>query len=170
MNTVQKLEDVEIQKEKVPAGEFLSHLRETADFLCQSKDLACEFESSVTTETILIDPSAVTQIFENLLGNALRFAKSKICIVCSSDENTFSVSVADDGKGFGDKELMTAAKPYYNGQAEKGQFHFGLGLHICRTLCEKPADRCGLKTQTGMVRRLRPFSQPTNYERAVLMY
>lgn len=137
MNTVQKLEDVEIRKEKVPTGEFLSHLRETADFLCQSKDLACEFESSVTAKTILIDPSAVTQVFENLLGNALRFAKSKICIVCSADDNIFSVSVADDGKGFGDKELMTAAKPYYSGQAEKGQFHFGLGLHICRTLCEK---------------------------------
>lgn len=137
MNTVQKLEDVEIHKEKVPAVEFLIHLRETADFLCQSKDHACEFESSVTAETILIDPSAVTQVFENLLGNALRFAKSKICIVCSADDNIFFISVADDGNGFGDKELMTAAKPYYSGQAEKGQFHFGLGLHICRTLCEK---------------------------------
>ncbi len=137
MNTIQKLEDVEIRKEKVPTGEFLSHLRETTDFLCQSKDLACKFESLIKTETILIDPSAVTQVFENLLGNALRFAKSKICIVCSANENIFSVSVADDGKGFGDKELMTAAKPYYSGHAEKGQFHFGLGLHICRTLCEK---------------------------------
>lgn len=137
MNTVQKLEDVEIQKEKVPAGEFLSHLRETADFLCQSKDLSCKFESSVTAETILIDPSAVTQVFENLLSNALRFAKSKIMIICSADENTFSVSVADDGEGFSDKELITAAKPYYSGQSEKEHFHFGLGLHICRTLCEK---------------------------------
>lgn len=137
MNTVQKLEDVEIQKEKVPTGEFLSHLRETADFLCQSKNLACEFESQITATTILIDSSAVTQVFENLLGNALRFAKSKITIVCQTDENVFSVSVADDGKGFSDKELITASKPYYSGQAEKEHFHFGLGLHICRTLCKK---------------------------------
>lgn len=137
MNTVQKLEDVEIQKEKVPTEEFLSYLRETADFLCQSKDLACEFESQGTAAAISIDPSAVTQVFENLLGNALRFAKSKIMIICSADENTFSVSVADDGEGFSDKELITAAKPYYSGQSEKEHFHFGLGLHICRTLCEK---------------------------------
>lgn len=137
MNTVQKLEDVEIHKEKVPAGEFLIHLRETADFLCQSKDLACEFESQVTAAAILIDPSVVTQVFENLLGNALRFAKSKIMIICQTDENVFAVSVADDGKGFSDKELITAAKPYYSGQSEKEHFHFGLGLHICRTLCEK---------------------------------
>jgi len=94
---------------------------------------------------ILIDPSAVTHVFENLLGNALRFAKSKICIVCLADDNIFSVSVTDDGKGFSDKELMTAAKPYYSGQAEKRQFHFGLELHICRTLREKHSESLRLE-------------------------
>lgn len=137
MNTVQKLEDVDIQKKKIPADEFLSHLQETADFLCQSKDLACEFESSIKTSTFFIDPSAVTQVFENLIGNALRFAKSKVHIDFSVDDNTFSISVTDDGKGFSEKELRAATKPYYSGQADKGEFHFGLGLHICRTLCEK---------------------------------
>lgn len=137
MNTVQKLEDIDIQKEQVPTEEFLSHLRETADFLCQSQDIAFEFESSLARATILIDPSAVTQVFENLLNNALRFAEEKITILCLANDNIFSIAVTDDGKGFSEKELITAAKPYYSGQAEKGQFHFGLGLHICRTLCEK---------------------------------
>lgn len=148
MNTVQKLEDVEIRKENIPAGEFFSHLQETADFLCQSKDIACEFESSVTTETILIDPSAVIQVFENLLGNALQFANSKIYIICSADDNTFSVSVTDDGKGFSEKELLNAVKPYYSGQAENKEFHFGLGLHICRILCEKHGGTLLLENTT----------------------
>lgn len=137
MNTVQKLEDIEIQKESVSTNEFLSHLQETADFLCQSNNLICEFESSVSSELLFFDPSAVAQVFENLIGNALRFAKSKVNIVCSGNNNSFSFSITDDGKGFSDKELLTATKPYYSGQAEKGEFHFGLGLHICRTLCEK---------------------------------
>lgn len=137
MNTVQKLEDIDIQKEKIPADEFFSHLRETANFLCQSSGLVCEFESAVKTETLLLDPSVVTQVFENLLGNAVRFAGAKVNIVCPADNNTFSFTISDDGKGFSEKELLTAAKPYYSGQAEKGEFHFGLGLHICRTLCEK---------------------------------
>ncbi len=48
-------------------------------------------------------------------------------------------------KGFSDKELMTAAKPYYSEQAEKRQFHFGLELHICRTLCEKHSESLRLE-------------------------
>lgn len=148
MNTVQKLDDVAIRKEEVPTEEFFSHLRETADFLCKSQDLSCKFESSITTATIFIDPSAVTQVFENLLSNAIRFAVSNIHIVCSADDNTFFISVTDDGKGFSEKERLIAAKPYYSGQAEKGQFHFGLGLHICRILCEKHGGSLRLENTT----------------------
>lgn len=137
MNTVQKLEDIEIQKERISADEFLSHLRETADFLCQSNALICVFESSVSSDILFLDPSAVTQVYENLLSNAIRFAKSMVIIQCGTDGNTFFVSVTDDGKGFSDKDLLKASQPYYSGQAEKSEFHFGLGLHICRTLCEK---------------------------------
>lgn len=137
MNTVQKLEDIEIRKERILADEFLSHLRETADFLCQSNHRICEFESTVLSDTLFLDPSAVTQVYENLLGNAIRFAKSTVTVCCVADGDAFSVSITDDGKGFSDKELMTAAKPYYSGQSEKEEYHFGLGLHICRTLCEK---------------------------------
>ncbi len=137
MNTVQKLEDIEIRKEKISTDEFLSHLRETADFLCQSSQLICKFESAVSSDTLFLDPSAVTQVYENLLGNAVRFAKSTVAIRCATDSDAFSISITDDGKGFSDKELMTATKPYYSGQSEKEEYHFGLGLHICRTLCEK---------------------------------
>lgn len=137
MNAVQKLEDIEIKKEIVPTDEFLSHLRETADFLCQSSNLIFKFESSATSDTLFLDTAVVTQVYENLLSNAIRFAKSTAIIQCGTDGNTFFVSVTDDGKGFSDKDLLKASRPYYSGQAEKSEFHFGLGLHICRTLCEK---------------------------------
>lgn len=144
MNTVQKLEDVAIQKERVVAGEFLEHLRESASILCQSSGLSCEFEAPVSTETLYLDPAVVIQVYENLMSNAVRFARSKVMIRCSYVNNTFSISVADDGRGFSDKELLKADKPYYSGEAQKQEYHFGLGLHICRTLCEKHGGRLQL--------------------------
>lgn len=137
MNTVQKLDDINIQKKEVPAGEFLNHLRGTAELLCQSENLICKFETEVNSEVIFADASAVTQVFENLIGNSIRFAKSKITVRCLTDKNAFSISVIDDGKGFSEKELLMATKPYYSGKSQNDEVHFGLGLHICRTLCEK---------------------------------
>lgn len=137
MNTVQKLEDLSIHKEAVSTGDFLGHLRESAEILCKGNGLSCAFESPITSKTLHLDPSAVIQVYENLLSNATRFAKSSVAIRCTYGISSFSITVMDDGKGFSDKDLLKASHPYYSGQGTKQEYHFGLGLHICRTLCEK---------------------------------
>ena len=145
MNTVQKLEDLEICKEPVNTEEFLGHLRESANILCLSSDLACEFEAALAVQTLCLDAGAVIQVYENLMSNAIRFAKSKITIRCDYKAGSFSIIVSDDGKGFSDKDLLKADKPYYSGEAQKKEYHFGLGLHICRILCEKHGGRLQLE-------------------------
>lgn len=137
MNAVQKLEDLEIKKESVYVEEFLGHLRESADILCQSSRLTCQFETKIKAKTLKLDAGAVIQVYENLISNAIRFAVSKVMIRCEDKSGMFSISVADDGTGFTEKELLKADQPYYSGKMQKQEYHFGLGLHICRTLCEK---------------------------------
>lgn len=137
MNTAQKIADLKINRETVLAQIFICNLKKTATLLCNEKNLVCETVSSVETDTLNIDQSAVTHVFENLLSNALRFAKSKVSVQIERNNQMLSIRVADDGKGFSGKELVTAAKPYYSGRQETGTYHFGLGLYICRTLCEK---------------------------------
>lgn len=137
MNTVQKLSDLCISREKVDAGDFLNHLQESAKMLCAGQQLISVFETDIPGAALFIDPSAVIQVYENLLGNATRFARSKVTIRCTVDENSFILTVQDDGCGFSPKDLVKAGAPYYSGQNEQTEYHFGLGLHICRTLCEK---------------------------------
>lgn len=141
MNTVQKLEDLTLQKTEVNADEFIGHLRESADILCQTAGLACEFVSEIKADMLCLDASAVIQVYENLMSNATRFARSMVTIRCSCEDNAFFVSVTDDGKGFTDKELLKAEQPYYSGEQQKQKHHFGIGLHICKTLCEKHGGR-----------------------------
>lgn len=47
-----------------------------------------------------------------------------------------NVCVHDDGKGFQPDELSKAVKPYYHGESV-GTEHYGMGLYICKMLCEK---------------------------------
>ena len=145
MNAVQKLDDLSIQKEPIHTEEFLGHLRESANILCQSSGLACEFDAPITANLLCLDAGAVIQVYENLMSNAIRFARSKITIRCEYKAGWFSITVSDDGKGFSDKDLLKADKPYYSGEVQKQEYHFGLGLHICRTLCEKHGGRLKLE-------------------------
>lgn len=137
MNTAQKLSDLPIRRETIQTEDLVGGLRETSTLLCEKQDLSCEIISTIEAGTLNIDPSAVTQVFENILSNALRFAKTKIAIRLGSDGKMLNIRVADDGRGFSEKELVTAAKPYYSGGQGEKNYHFGLGLYICHTLCEK---------------------------------
>lgn len=153
MNTVQKLEDRTIQKEFVNTEDFLGHLRESASILCRTSGFVCEFEAPITAKMLCLDAGAVIQVYENLMSNAIRFARSKVTIRCDYIADMFTITVSDDGKGFSDKDLLKADKPYYSGEAQKQEYHFGLGLHICRTLCEKHGGKLSLKNapQSGAI-------------------
>ena len=136
MNAAQRLGDVELHPEEVPAKELAAGMRETAEILGENGHIAVDVAADVPEETVRIDAGAFRQVYENLLGNGLRFARSKIRVELTSDGERLVLRVADDGQGFTERELVTASNPYYSGQKGEAD-HFGLGLYICRTLCEK---------------------------------
>ena len=77
------------------------------------------------------------QVFENMMSNAVRFASGSIQVDCSRDGQELVLVVTDDGKGFLQEDLRQAAAPYYRGRPSEEDTHFGLGLNICKLLCEK---------------------------------
>lgn len=81
------------------------------------------------------DENVILEVFDNLMGNARRFAESKIEVTQEQSEDMFFVFVRDDGCGFTKKDLERAVDPYYSGNKDEG--HFGLGLTIAKKLCEK---------------------------------
>lgn len=81
------------------------------------------------------DENVILEVFDNLMGNARRFAKSKIEVTQEQSGDMFFVFVRDDGCGFTKKDLERAVDPYYSGN--KDERHFGLGLTIAKKLCEK---------------------------------
>ena len=46
------------------------------------------------------------------------------------------IIVEDDGGGFSEEALRQAVNPFYREEKELKN-HFGLGLYICKVLCEK---------------------------------
>ena len=60
MNTAQKLADVVLQKEFVAAEDFAATLRDSAELLVERHNLASDFTTSLQTDHLHLDPTAVT--------------------------------------------------------------------------------------------------------------
>ena len=136
MNTLQRLEDVPIVRKQLAASDFTARLNDTAEIICKNKNLSISDKTVATS--LCVDPEIVLQVFENLLSNAARYAKSAISIQYTATNDTFSITVTDDGAGFDDTTLKFATNPFYTTEkkSDTGQ-HLGLGLNICKILCER---------------------------------
>ena len=59
-----------------------------------------------------IDAAIVMRVYENLLANAVRFAKKKIMVSAELQDGYLYLKVSDDGAGFAEKDLENATKPF----------------------------------------------------------
>lgn len=141
MKEIRNFDERKVEKEKKNLADIAGKIQETADALNQIGDVQIHVIWEKTEESLWIDEGMVLESVDNLLSNAIRYAKSKVEITIEAEETEkmLRIYVKDDGKGF-DKEKMEQAKApyYYEGEAkEKEGEHFGIGLHIASVLCEK---------------------------------
>ena len=86
MNTLQRLEDVPIVRKQLTTGDFTATLSDTAKMVCGSKELSISDKTAAAS--LCVDPEIVLQGFENLLSNAVRYAKSVISLPQSQVVNS----------------------------------------------------------------------------------
>lgn len=130
---VEKIESIEIRREQ---QDTVSLLKEMESNICQLEDeKKVVFLTDIFLPSINIDKSVVFRVLENLLQNAMRYRKEKVIVEVYQKDSLFLISVKDDGKGFSEEDLRQATNMFYG--KEKGSEHFGIGLGVCRLLCEK---------------------------------
>lgn len=135
MSSLQKLDEIDLIPKQVDVEEFCEELKNTGKLLTKNKKLV--FTGNGTGQLDL-DKAAITQVYENLMSNAVRYGEHVIRVSCHAIGNTFNISVSDDGPGFTKEALKSASEPYYRDEKEVSDtVHFGIGLYICRLLCEK---------------------------------
>lgn len=95
----------------------------------------------VLAESVTLDHGLFLTVAENLIGNAARYARSRIDIglrVCRSDKDGaiyLTLSVRDDGAGYPAQLLLSGPKPF--GKLEENAEHFGMGLYTSQMLCAR---------------------------------
>lgn len=142
MNSVQKLEDITPNGGEITAESLKESFYETGRLICGGKSFLFSFSCEGTH--IYLDAELIMQVYENLVANAVRYAESEIKVTCTADEGMLKITVFDDGAGFSPEALRLASQPFFRDDKEQNSSHFGLGLYICKCICEKCGGRLTL--------------------------
>lgn len=130
---IEKIENIEIEKRSENVKLLLSELRSNVRQLTEDKEII--ISNDITVDKIQIDKGVFFRVLENLLQNALRYAEKQVSINLSHKKDFLILTVKDDGKGFSAADLEKATTVFYSNDKEKQ--HFGIGLSVCKILCEK---------------------------------
>ena len=98
-------------------------------------ELSVSAACNVARPPLRIDRAIVDEVAENLIGNALRFARTRADARLDVRDGALVLTMDDDGPGFSANALEHGCAPFFS--ETPSESHFGLGLNIASLLCER---------------------------------
>lgn len=146
MRDLSALDDYRVDARAVDLDEWFARLAaDTRDYV-EGAGLvfASSFEGG-RPEAVSIDEGALARIVENAASNAVRYASTRVLLRCSWKDDVLAVGVEDDGAGFDAEAMERGCEAFWRGGVSgadcrsdaSDSCHFGLGLNIAASLCEK---------------------------------
>lgn len=133
ISNLQSIDELTIKKNEISLKEFIFTLEQVGNGLCKNKRI--HWIKSQKDRKILIDSVHIQEVFENIINNAIRYAKENIYVEFLINDKEFKIRVQDDGPGFSEDALSYATSPFFCENNVKG--HMGLGLNISSIILEK---------------------------------
>lgn len=137
VRNLEKIENIEIKIQPENVKLLINEIESNISQLTGKKEIL--FSDGISFDEVNIDKGVLFRILENLLQNALRYAEKQINISITQNDKFLILTVKDDGKGFTETDLKKADTMFYS--KDRGKEHFGIGLGICKILCEKHGGR-----------------------------
>jgi len=136
MSHLRRLEDTQPEYRTVLVQPFITSLYESAEMICRQTKKTLNLQNNIPDSYVSVDTDFISQVSNNLISNAVRYACNTVTLSFALRDDGLLLSVADDGKGFDKDILHKAASPYFTEEKDRSE-HFGLGLYICKLLCER---------------------------------
>ncbi len=102
---------------------------------------------------VMADPGQLAQVFQNLIGNALKFrseAPPRIHVAAEARAGEWCVSVRDNGIGVDAKhreEIFTIFRRLHTWTEHQGT---GIGLALCKRIVERHGGRIWMRSESGV--------------------
>lgn len=139
VGALNRWEDVELCKDEIFLSGLAAEITEDFELLCSRNGITLRLTDRLPDISARVDTTLLYRILENLVGNALRYARKEIHMeftLCPSSTSgqILSVTVTDDGEGF-PPEILKQKKRPFTIHGKDG--HMGIGLAVSALLCQK---------------------------------
>jgi light-regulated signal transduction histidine kinase (bacteriophytochrome) len=114
-----------------------------------------ESEATVTSAalpTVMADPTQLRQLFQNLIGNALKFRgeqSPKIHVSAERHDGEWELSVCDNGIGIDRQYFERIFQVFQRLHTQREYAGSGIGLAICKKIVERHGGRIWVASQPG---------------------
>ena len=134
MQKMNRLEHRKFASDQISTQMIEKDIQRELDILGKGKRVSLSVNG--TDEFFQGDHEVIMEVMENLLSNALRYAKEEIDVRVSLSSEELKLSVRDDGEGFEEGgEMVTSA--FHQKNIKDSLTHTGMGMYISRLYCEK---------------------------------
>ncbi len=159
MSSVGRLEELQSTPQKIGLETVMKELSDSIHMLTMESGLNVEEHLEIQQGDVWLDKVILYNVTENLIANAQRYAKTSIQVSMALEEDLLVLSVKDDGPGFLPAILRKGAQPFLRGEdGGENSNHFGMGLYICRLLCEKHKGSLELRNTSNGALTMASFS------------
>ena len=137
----------ELQALNVKIGKFPSTAIQDIINNADYEELIQPFE--IPNCIVCVDLLRLQQVFDNIIGNSYKYARTDIKINSLLDEQYLFIEIYDFGAGISENELPFIFNKFYRGKNTDSKSGYGLGLYISKFLmgqmggnihCENHAD------------------------------
>lgn len=139
VETMQKMSSLEhrtLLSDRITAGELKKDIQAELVVLGTDKGKTVALDVPETSGIFCGDKEVILEVTENLLSNALRYAKHRVEIDVYVTDAELKICVKDDGHGFME-EAEKVTKVFHQQNIKDSLKHAGIGMYISRLYCEK---------------------------------
>lgn len=133
LHSLSDLDKLKINTEPVELSGLIENVVEE---LC-AKQQDVHFDNKGMNVVVLADINRFTQVLENLINNARKYAKSDVDVLMKEENDQVKIVVRDHGKGIPDEDVPFIFDKFYRGKNCGNEQGSGLGLYIVKYIMEQ---------------------------------
>jgi len=151
--SLQQVEMESLRPTRVSLAEVATTVLESAEAAATKAGIVLEAEIPETLPSVWADRNCLEQVFDNLLGNAIKFSPhgGKIIVCIREEGECLRVAVSDMGIGIANDQLEKIFERFYqvNGSSTRRFGGTGLGLALVKKAIEAHRGKVWAESQEG---------------------
>jgi len=138
----------ELRTEPVDANALVSQVLDVLAAPIQDKDATVDVADLPVLQA---DPGNLRQVFQNLIGNALKFCDGPphVEVTAHQRSNCWEFAVSDDGIGMDPADARAIFEPFHRLHGDTHYSGTGIGLAICERIVERHGGRIWAESEPG---------------------